>query len=305
MMANQRSNLPDYLQGLNGVLRLDEPMTRHTTWRAGGKAASSYTPAGKQDLLHLLARLPTQMPVFWVGLGSNLLVRDGGLSGMVICTRGSLDRIEVHPDRQLYVEPGVNSARIARTARDHGLSGVEFLSGVPGTLGGALAMNAGAYGGQTWDWVRSAELVNRGGELITVTPDQLKIGYRHVEIPENHWFVSALFQLDQASSSDGYDKLSSLLEKRSTSQPLNTANAGSVFKNPAGDHAARLLEAVGMKGQRCGGAVVSGLHANFIINQDNASAADIESLIAEGRERVAAQFAVQLETEVKIIGVSG
>ncbi|MEA3291655.1 MAG: UDP-N-acetylmuramate dehydrogenase [Pseudomonadota bacterium] len=299
-MALQQSDM--FLDGLRGELRRDETMARHTSWRVGGPADYFYTPADKADLAQLLRQLPSAMPFYWVGLGSNLLVRDGGLRGMVIRSHKGLIRIERVEEQGLYAETGVTSAKVARAAMQAGLAGAEFLAGIPGSFGGALAMNAGAFGGETWDLVRRAECVTRTGELVWFDADAIETGYRTVRLPPDHWFVAAELELEKAQESGGRARIRSLLERRGASQPVQSANAGSVFRNPPGDHAARLLEAVGMKGAVIGDAEVSTLHANFIINRGAATAADIEALIEEGRAVVADRFGVMLEPEVRIVG---
>ncbi len=304
MMVQDYKTLPSFMDGLCGELKLNEPMARHTTWRAGGCAEYFYSPAGKQDLIRCLQQIPENMRVYWVGMGSNLLVRDGGLSGLVICTLRCMNRIAKQGSHHLYAESGASSARVARSAIDYELSGVEFLAGIPGSIGGALAMNAGAYGKQTWDWVQSAEVIDRSGRLSRLNPDQIETGYRKVALPKDNWFLSAVFDLQPSISIKDKERLDALLNKRRQTQPIQTANAGSVFKNPQSDYAARLVESVGLKGERCGGAVISQQHANFIINQDNASASDIETLIKLAHDRVKLAFGIDLETEVRIVGVT-
>ena len=291
-----------FLDGLRGELRRQEPMGRHTSWRVGGPAEWFYTPADKDDLVRLLRQLPRSMPLYWVGLGSNLLVRDGGLRGMVVCSHKGLTRIERSGGCALYAEAGAPSARVARVAARAGLGGAEFLAGIPGTFGGALAMNAGAFGGETWQRVRWAECVNRAGELIRYRAGELETGYRSVGLPPEHWFTAAELELLPAEEGEGKARIRSLLERRGESQPVQSASAGSVFRNPPGDHAARLLEAAGLKGRVIGDAQISTRHANFIINRGAATAADIEALIEVAWEAVAARFGVTLEPEVRIVG---
>ncbi len=309
MMAQAtHDDAPPFMTGLRGRLCVDEPMSRHTSWRVGGLADYFYTPADKADLVKLLTQLPGDIPLYWVGLGSNLLVRDGGVAGMVLRTSQGLSAMDFSatPDGGGYVEAGVSCAKVARAAVAHGLSGAEFLAGVPGSFGGALAMNAGAFGGETWDLVTEVECVNRAGECRTLRAADVAVGYRSVELPAHCWLLSARIALSPNPNTDsathGKQRIRSLLEKRNASQPVQSANAGSVFRNPRGDHAARLLERAGLKGRRIGDAVVSETHANFIINRGNARADDIERLIEAARREVAAQTGVELATEVRIIG---
>ncbi|USF89207.1 UDP-N-acetylmuramate dehydrogenase [Candidatus Endoriftia persephone] len=289
-------------QGLRGEMRYDEPMARHTTWRVGGPARRFYRPADREDLILFLQGLPEDETLFWLGLGSNLLVRDGGFDGTVIATQGRLDRIEWRGERQLYVEAGVTCARVARMAARAGLCGVEFLAGIPGTLGGALAMNAGAFGGEIWPRVIGVEMVDRRGRLWWRSPDEFEISYRSVKGRAGEWFLAAELQLLQGDADSTQAKIRSLLERRGATQPTRMPSCGSVFRNPPGDHAARLIEAAGLKGLQIGGAQVSEKHSNFIVNTGEATAADIEALIERVQQQVEARSGVRLVTEVHRIG---
>jgi UDP-N-acetylmuramate dehydrogenase len=287
---------------LRGELLRDEPLARHTSWRVGGPAARMYRPADAEDLAAFLNTVPPQEPVYWVGLGSNLLVRDGGWRGTVIMTSGRLNGLSRIGPNSVRAEAGVPSAKVARFSVDQGLTGAEFLAGIPGTVGGALAMNAGAFGGETWRIVRAVETIDQRGELRTRLPADYHVGYRHVQGAVGEWFVAAHFQLRPGDAQHAKSLIKTLLGKRGATQPTQLPNAGSVFKNPANDFAARLIEASGLKGLRVGGACVSDLHANFIVNTGAASARDIEALIAEVQERVWRAHAVRLEPEVRIVG---
>jgi len=285
-----------------GALKLHEPMSRHTSWRVGGPADRFYEPADLDDLCEFIKTVPSSEEIHWVGLGSNLLVRDGGVRGTVVMLSGKLNRIERMGETGVRAEAGVASAKLARFSAQQGLRGAEFLAGVPGTVGGALAMNAGAFGGETWTIVTAVETVNRQGERRTRLPDDFRVGYRSVTGPREEWFVAGHFGLTAGRSDEAQDTIRTLLAKRGSTQPTQLPNAGSVFRNPPGDHSARLIESAGLKGYRCGGAQVSEMHANFIINNGNATAADIENLIAEIQNAVEACHQVHLETEVRIIG---
>ena len=296
---------------LRGELVTQEPMARHTSWRAGGAAARAYTPADLADLRAFLASQTRDEPILFVGLGSNLLVRDGGWRGTVVFTHAVLNRIQLEPAANatplVYAEAGVASPKLSRFAALHGLAGAEFFAGIPGTIGGALAMNAGCYGGETWRTVERALSVNRRGELITRVPSDYEIAYRNVQpaggVPAvEEWFVAATFRFEPGEGRLARAKVKHLLERRIATQPLGQPNAGSVFRNPRGDHAARLIEACGLKGYRCGGAVISPKHANFIVNLEQASAADIEALIILAQRAVRDKFGVVLEREVRIFG---
>ncbi|MDP2144696.1 MAG: UDP-N-acetylmuramate dehydrogenase [Gallionella sp.] len=290
--------------GLRGEMRFDVPMRKHTSWRAGGVARRMYRPADIDDLLVFLRTLPEDEPLVAVGLGSNLLVRDGGLCGTVLLMHGALTELRLDADDSIYVEAGVAGAKLARFASLHNLRGAEFFAGIPGTVGGMLAMNAGCYGSEIWERVSQVQTVDRRGELHTRTAADYEIGYRHVALLESseEWFVSATMKFETGDGEVARQEIKELLSKRIASQPLNLPNAGSVFRNPPGDFAARLIQQCGLKGKRVGGAQVSEKHANFIVNTGEATAADIENLINEVRATVAAQTGVQLHPEVRIIG---
>jgi len=287
---------------LRGTLRLDEPMAEHVSWRAGGVAERSYVPADLADLELFLKTCDGA--VYFVGLGSNLLVRDGGLRGTVILLHGALSHIKLTPDGLVYAEAGVSSPKVASFAARHDLEGAEFLSGIPGTVGGALAMNAGCYGKETWQCVRKVLTIDGQGTLRERSAEDYEIGYRHVALRETseEWFVAAWFGFTPGDGKAAKKQAKEWLAKRMATQPLTQPNAGSVFRNPPGDYAARLIEASGLKGLTVGGAQVSEKHANFIVNLGNASAADIESLIETVQAKVKQAHGIELVREVRIIG---
>lgn len=309
---------------LRGELRLNEPMARHVSWRAGGAVDRAYLPVDLDDLCVFLRSHPGEEPVHFVGLGSNLLVRDGGLRGTVIFTHWALREIALgactEAEGQITAGAGVASPKVARFAAMHDLVDAEFLAGIPGTIGGALAMNAGCYGGETWNIVRKVVVVDRSGELHTRTAAQYRVGYRSVvkrcsqiaSVPPaaalrrrtglDEWFVSAVFALPRGDGVASRLKVKELLSRRIASQPLGQPNAGSVFRNPPGTYAAKLIEGCGLKGRAIGGAVISPKHANFIVNSGNASAADIEALIELAQASVQAKYGIALEREVRIVG---
>ncbi len=284
-----------------GELKRDEPMARHTSWRVGGPADTWYRPADLDDLAGFLAALPPETPVHWVGLGSNLLVRDGGIRGVVIGTHGVLSGMARHGERGLRVEAGVPCAKIARSCARWGLGAGEFFAGIPGTLGGALAMNAGAFGGETWDFVRAVETLDRAGVRRRRARAEYQVGYRSVAGPAGEWFVAAELEFP-AGRPTTQASIRELLVRRNTTQPIGEPSCGSVFTNPPGDHAARLIEAAGLKGVRIGGAQVSPKHANFIINTGGATAAEIEALIGQVAAEVERVHGVRLQTEVRMLG---
>jgi UDP-N-acetylmuramate dehydrogenase len=300
-------------QKLRGVLKYSEPMSKHTSWRVGGPAERFYIPADIADLSHFLQGLAADEPVHFVGLGSNLLVRDGGVRGTVVLLHSALNQIALWHEKPgtpagVYAEAGVASPKVARFAALNGFEGAEFLAGIPGTVGGALAMNAGCYGAETWQCVTEVLTIDCFGELRRRMPPDFAIGYRHVALKAgiaSEWFVAAWFAFKPGNGEVARKKIKGLLEKRVASQPIGTPNAGSVFRNPPGDHAARLIEACGLKGTMCGGAMVSPKHANFIVNAGGATAADIEALIARVRQAVKEQHGVELVTEVRVIGEEG
>lgn len=290
-------------EGLRGEMRYDVSMSRHTTWRAGGAAQRVYRPADLADLQRFLQQLPLNEPLLAVGLGSNLLVRDGGLRGTVLLLHGALS--ELYMDgAAIYAQAGVPGAKLARFAATNNLCGAEFFAGIPGTLGGMLAMNAGCYGSETWQKVARVQVLTRQGDLLERTPQEYDIGYRHVELHKRNdeFFVGAWLRLETGDVEAARQEIKALMEKRSASQPLQLPNAGSVFRNPPGNHAAKLIEGCGLKGKRIGGAQVSEKHANFIVNVGEATAADIENLINEVRATVKQQAGIDLHPEVKIVG---
>jgi UDP-N-acetylmuramate dehydrogenase len=289
-------------QSLRGQLSHDEPLARLTSWRVGGPAERLYRPADLDDLIAFLQGLPETEPLTWLGLGSNLLIRDGGLRGTVILLHGLLDAIEASGSRGLRVEAGVPCAKVARQAARLGLTGAEFLAGIPGTMGGALAMNAGAWGGETWSLVGAVQTLDRRGRLHRRGPEDYAVGYRSVEGPGEEWFVACELALTPGDSAAASARIRELLAERTASQPTGVASCGSVFRNPPGDHAGRLIESAGLKGHCIGGAQVSPKHANFIVNTGAATAADIEALIAHVRDTVAERSGVTLTPEVRVIG---
>ena len=288
---------------MNGTLLRNEPMSKHTSWHAGGPADLYFTPADAADLGEFLRELPPEVPTLWIGLGSNLLVRDGGVRGAVIATHGALNALERIGERRIHAEAGVPCARIARQCIKWALGPAEFFAGIPGTLGGALAMNAGAWGGETWTRVIEVDVLDRRGTRRTRTPADYEIGYRHVRGPKHEWFIAARMEFDIKPDADE-TVIRDLLERRRQTQPIGEWSCGSVFTNPRTDHAWRLIESAGLKGHRIGDASVSTKHANFIINHGAARAADIEALIALVQKTVLQMHGIELQTEVRIVGAA-
>lgn len=287
---------------LRGVMRTNERLARHTVWGIGGPADRFYEPADVSDLALFISTLPEHEPIFWLGLGSNLLVRDGGIAGTVIALGAGLGAVEPKGDDGIRAEAGVACPKLAKRCAQLGLAGAEFFAGIPGTLGGALAMNAGAFGGETWKVVDRVQSVDRRGRLHDRRASEYRIGYRSVAGPDNEWFVAAELKLERDAPDAINQRIKELLKRRGDSQPMGYRSCGSVFRNPPGDFAARLIEASGLKGTRIGDAAVSEKHANFILNLGEAKASDVESLIRHVAERVRSDHGVSLQREVHIVG---
>ena len=286
---------------VQGELRSNESMSRHTSWRVGGPAELFFIPASVEDLQGFLRELDDTTPVFWFGVGSNLLVREGGLPGVVISAAKILRSLEQLDHYLVRAGSGVPCTQLARQCIRWGLGPSEFFAGIPGTVGGALAMNAGAHGGETWERVESVRTLDRSGEVHERAPGEYTVGYRSVVGPPNEWFLEATFRFDPDATAS-METLNTMLERRKSTQPLGLPSCGSVFRNPPGDHAARLIETANLKGFSIGGAEVSEKHANFIINRGDATATDIEELIEHVRQSVIDEHGVELVHEVRIVG---
>lgn len=281
-----------------------EPLTRYTSWRVGGEADQLVLADNVEQLQQFLQQLPADEPLTFIGLGSNLLVRDGGVRGTVVVMHQALQQLEMQGER-VYADAGVTCAKLARFAANNNRVGAEFMAGIPGTVGGALAMNAGCYGGETWQWVDQVKTIHRSGAVQVRSRAEYEPTYRHVTHPAaDEWFLGGWFAIPQGDGKTSAEQIKQLLAKRLASQPLNMPSAGSTFRNPEGDFAARLIEASGLKGTTIGGAQVSEKHANFIVNLGNASAADIEALIERVKTTVHEKQGVELIQEVKVIGES-
>jgi UDP-N-acetylmuramate dehydrogenase len=285
-------------------VRRSEPMSRHTSWHVGGPAEVFFNPRDRHELAAFLRTLDSKVPIHWIGLGSNLLIRDGGLPGVVIATQGALDRLERRSETTVFCEAGVPCARVARMCIKWGLGPAEFFAGIPGTFGGALAMNAGAFGGETWQHVIDVQTIDRQGKERTRAANEFQVSYRQVLAPEREeWFLGAHLTFEHRPGAHE-SEVRVLLERRKASQPIGEWSCGSVFTNPPGDHAARLIEGAGLKGYRVGDASVSTKHANFIINHGRARAVEIERLIEHVQATVEREFSVRLRPEVRILGES-
>ena len=286
---------------VQGELRYDEPMSRHTSWRAGGPADFFFVPASIDDLVAFLAGLDDDTPIFWHGVGTNLLVRDGGIRGVVVSATRMLRDLELVDKLTVRAGAGLPCTQLARQCVRWGLGPSEFFAGIPGTVGGALAMNAGAHGGETWERVESVRSIDRSGEIHERAPAEYTVGYRSVTGPANEWFIEGTFRFEPGVV-PSMDNMNAMLERRKATQPLGLPSCGSVFRNPTGDHSARLIEAAGLKGHSIGGAQVSEKHANFIINTGDATATNIEELIEHVRQTVFDVHGIELVHEVRIVG---
>jgi UDP-N-acetylmuramate dehydrogenase len=283
------------------VLR-DEPMSRHTSWHVGGPADAWFSPRDVADLSAFLRALPTEVPVTWVGLGSNLLVRDGGIRGVVISVHGILNSLERVGETGVRADAGVACARLGRQCAKWQLGPADFFAGIPGTVGGALAMNAGAWGGETWPRVAEVETIDRAGARHRRDASEYKFAYRSVTPPvAGEWYLAATFRFESRPDAST-DSIKKLLEKRHAAQPIGAWSCGSVFTNPPGGHAADLIERAGLKGHRIGGAAISDKHANFIINDGEATASDLEALVRHVQSTVERVHGIRLVPEVRVIG---
>lgn len=289
-------------KNLRGKLEQQVSLARFTSWKVGGLAEILFQPEDLEDLQTFIKNLDRSIPLTWLGRGTNVLVREGGVRGAVIIMQGCVNKLEKIEENLIRAELGVSCAKLARFGAEHDLVGAEFLAGIPGTVGGALAMNSGAYGSETWNYVFEVETIDRNGELHVRSPDELEIGYRSVKGLENEWFIAATFKLMSGDGQQARRKIREMLDKRNASQPMGNKSCGSVFRNPKNDFAARLIESCELKGLTIGGAQVSTKHANFILNVEGATATDIEMLINKVRDTVESKCGVSLRHEVRIIG---
>lgn len=280
---------------------MNHPLSRYTTWRTGGAGEVVLIPESIEDLELVLKFIPEDCPVTWLGLGSNVLIQDKGVSGLVIVTQGSiLNETSINGDL-IYAQAGVPCGQLARFVARNDKAGLEFLAGIPGTVGGALAMNAGCYGGETWDHVTQVETIDRQGVRHIRQKNEFKIAYRKSFFPKTEYFLAAYFKVQEGDKAEGLLQIKTMLDKRNLAQPTNLPNCGSVFKNPEGHFAAALIQACDLKGYQIGGAQISEKHANFIVNINQASSQDILNLIALAKKTVKEKFNIELEQEVKVL----
>lgn len=295
-----KSRMPD----LRGRLMANQPLADLTWFRVGGPAQVLFMPEDEDDLSYFLRHLPAEIAVTVIGLGSNLIVRDGGVPGAVIRLGRGFNEIAIEADHRIRAGTAVPDVKVARAAADAGIAGLSFLRGIPGAIGGALRMNGGAYGRETKDALIEARAVDRAGHVHVLSNADMHYTYRHCGAPDDYIFTQALFQGtpgDKAAIGAEMDKIT---EAREATQPIKSRTGGSTFKNPPGQKAWQLIDAAGCRGLMVGGAQVSELHCNFLINLGSASAADIETLGETVRARVKAQLGVELDWEIKRIGVA-
>ncbi|MGB1086315.1 MAG: UDP-N-acetylmuramate dehydrogenase [Methylophilaceae bacterium] len=287
----------------NDEILFDIPLRDLNSWRVGGVADQFYFCTDKEKLSYNLQKRNFKLPIMFIGLGSNTLFRDGGFRGTIIAMHKGLNHIKLE-DQLFYAESGVSCSKLAKYIARLGYANSAFLAGIPGTLGGALAMNAGCYGSETWDFVDKVLTIDQNGIEHLRKKEEFDIAYRHVENKKNpqEFFIAAWLEFQEGNKEKAELDIKKLLEKRKLTQPLNWPTAGSTFRNPDGHFAAKLIEESGLKGYQIGGAQVSEKHANFIINKGNASASDIENLITYIKAEVFKQTKIILETEIRIIG---
>ncbi len=297
------AELAALIPGLRGSLQPDAPMAPLSWFRTGGTAEVLFTPADADDLAAFLAGCPAEVPLLVVGLGSNLLVRDGGVAGVVVRLGRAFTRITVEQDHGIRAGAGAPDVKVARAAAEAGIDGLAFLRGIPGTVGGALRMNGGAYGGETADMLVEATALDRQGRTHVLSHAGMDFAYRHCGAPEGLIFVEALFRGRPGDPAEILAAMSAITEARGATQPVNTRTGGSTFKNPPGRKAWQLVDEAGCRGLRVGDAQVSELHCNFLINHGRASAAEIETLGEEVRRRVRARSGVELEWEIRRVGL--
>ena len=294
------SNIKKIQKMLKGRLREDVSLKDYNTWKIGGKAEYFYEPSDIKDL-KLFLELLQNTPVTFLGNGSNVLIRDGGINGCVICLKNTLNNYFVKDEEYIF-EAGLSCMKMAQITARENYEGLEYLCGIPGSLGGALAMNAGCYGGNIWDHVSTVSLINNDGEIIKKNKNDFIISYRNTSLEENNFFISAVFKLRKNKLKNSLEKIKEFLQDRRSKQPTGLLSCGSVFKNPKNLYAAKLIESIGLKGYKIGGACISEKHANFIISDKSTKSIDIEKLINFTQKEVFKKKEVVLETEVKFIG---
>lgn len=294
-----KSALPE----LRGRLSAGTTLADITWFRVGGPAEVLFTPADEADLAYFLKNVAGDLPVFVIGLGSNLLVRDGGVPGVVIRLGKGFGETKVEPDNRIRTGTAVPDVKLARAAADAGIDGLAFYRGIPGSIGGALRMNAGAHGTETKDVLVSARAVDRAGNIHELANADMGYTYRHCGVPEDWIFTEALYQGRAGEPAAIQAKMAEVADYREKNQPIKERTGGSTFKNPPGHSSWKLIDAAGLRGFRVGGAHVSNMHCNFLINDANATAEDIERLGETVRARVKAESGITLHWEIIRLGV--
>jgi UDP-N-acetylmuramate dehydrogenase len=300
LVPELRARMP----GLRGRLIANQPLAELTWFRVGGPAQVLFSPQDTDDLAALLAQLPAEVPVTVIGLGSNLIVRDGGVAGVVIRLGRGFGQIAIEDGHRVRAGTAVPDVKVARAAQEAAIAGLSFLRGIPGSIGGALRMNGGAYGGETKDVLVEAHGVDRGGRILRLTNADMHYSYRHCGAPDDVIFTAAVFQGVPGDGAVIAAEMDKITESREATQPIKSRTGGSTFKNPPGHKAWQLIDAAGCRGLQIGGAQVSPMHCNFLINLGSATAADIETLGETVRARVKETAGVVLEWEIKRIGVA-
>ncbi|CUA84151.1 UDP-N-acetylmuramate dehydrogenase [Chelatococcus sambhunathii] len=292
------------MPGLRGALLANAPLAPLSWFRTGGPAQVLFTPADEDDLALFLANLPEGVPLTVIGLGSNLLVRDGGVPGVVLRLGKAFAEVSVEGGNRVRAGAGAPDVKVARAAAEAGIDGLAFLRGIPGAVGGALRMNGGAYGGEVKDVLVEARALDRKGRRHVLSCADMQFSYRHAGVPEEFVFVEALFEGRPGDPAEILARMNEITEARAATQPVNTRTGGSTFKNPDGAKAWQLVDAAGCRGLRIGQAQVSEMHCNFLVNLGGATATEIENLGEEVRRRVQAHSGVMLAWEIKRVGVA-
>jgi UDP-N-acetylmuramate dehydrogenase len=299
IVADLKARMPE----LRGRLLANQSLAELTWFRVGGPAQVFYIPEDENDLAYFLRNLPTEIPVYVIGAGSNLIVRDGGVPGVIIRLGRGFNEVKIEDGQRIRAGAAMLDVKVAREAQKAGIAGLAFYSGIPGSIGGALRMNGGAYGGETKDVLIEARGVDRAGKLKIYTNAEMEFSYRHCGVSEDVVFTSALFRGRAGVPAAIATEMAEIKSKREESQPRNRTG-GSTFKNPPGKSAWKLVDEAGCRGLTIGGAQVSPLHSNFLVSSDSARAADIEMLGETVRERVKAHSGIELEWEIKRIGIN-
>jgi len=296
-------NIATIQKMVKGNLRKNVSLKEYNTWKVGGKAEYFFEPKNLDDLITFLKNI-NKKNVTFLGNGSNVLIRDGGINGFVICLKSSLNNYKLKQNNEFIFEAGLSCMKIAQITARENFTGLEFLCGIPGSLGGALAMNAGCYGGNVWEYVTSVDLIDKKGNILKKTKEDFKISYRKINLDKDLFFISATFSLKENLLKNSSSIIKEYLKDRRSKQPTGQPSCGSVFKNPENSHAASLIDSLGLKEYKIGGAQVSKKHANFIISNKTASSLDIENLIEYIQKKVYEKKKIYLETEVKFIGTN-